>query len=74
MAALCVIALCAGYSVQSSSVLLRSSTSLPSVPDIQGVRRTIALTFLLLLALLHNDSAFRLKALLYNVWSIRAFN
>jgi hypothetical protein len=25
-------------------------------------------------ALLHNDSAFRLKALLYNVWSIRAFN
>jgi hypothetical protein len=26
------------------------------------------------LALLHNDSAFRLKALLYNVLSIRAFN
>jgi hypothetical protein len=26
------------------------------------------------LALLHNDSAFRLKALSYNVWSIRAFN
>jgi hypothetical protein len=25
-------------------------------------------------ALLHNDSAFRLKALLYNIWSIRAFN
>jgi hypothetical protein len=25
-------------------------------------------------ALLHSDSAFRLKALLYNVWSIRAFN
>jgi hypothetical protein len=36
-------------------------------------QQTLAL-FLLPPALLHNDSAFRLKALLYNVWSIRAFN